>query len=125
MSSIQGLATKMGPFTKQKSRLMTGMWKAIPALGNISKRDIPSTSQPLLTKMQTTMSNYERKKRDEGMNPNVNLKYLETTVLVFNLTTEICQLCTHEQFRILLNPQVSTLIKKTEMCSSCRREPPD
>ena len=81
---------------------------------------------------QTTLSNYVHRKRDEGMNPTVTWKYLETNVPDFNPITGLCQLCTREKFQILLNPQVASLNRKTEIFSSCRHrliyligDPPD
>ena len=81
---------------------------------------------------QTTLSKYVWKKRDEGLNPSVSWKYLETNVPDFNPVTEICKLCTREKFQILLNPSVATLNFKTDIFSSCRHrliyiigDPPD
>ena len=72
---------------------------------------------------QTTMSKYTWRKRDEGLNPSVSWKYLETNIPNFNPITGICQLCTREKFQIALNPHVATLNSKTEIFSSCRHRP--
>ena len=81
---------------------------------------------------QTTLSKYVHRKRDEGMNPTLTWKYLETNVPEFNPITQLCQLCTREKFQILLNPQVASLNQKNEIFSSCRQwliyligDPPD
>jgi hypothetical protein len=72
---------------------------------------------------QTTMSKYTWRMRDEGLNPSVSWKYLETNIPDFNPVTGICRLCTREKFQIALNPQVATLNSKNEIFSSCRHRP--
>ena len=72
---------------------------------------------------QTTLSKYTWRKTDEGLDPKVSWKYLETNIPNFNPITGICQLCTREKFQIVLNPEVATLNSKTEMFSSCRHRP--
>ena len=73
---------------------------------------------------QTALSKYVHRKRDEGLNPKVSWKYLETNVPDFNPVYETCKLCTREKFQILLNPAVATLNLKTEIFSSCRHRLP-
>ena len=72
---------------------------------------------------QTTLSKYIWRKKDEGLNPEVSWKYLETNIPDFNPITGKCKLCTREKFQIVLNPEVATLNSKTEIFSSCRHRP--
>ena len=56
---------------------------------------------------------YVWRKRDEGLDPVFSWKYLGKNVPNFNPISEICLLCTHEKFQIVLNPRVATLNQKT------------
>ena len=87
-----------GPFIKQRSQLMMVMWKIMSLLRKNSRKGIPSTIKHFQTEMKICLE-----KKDEGMNLTIR---------------ELCQLCTHEQFQILLNPQVATLNQKTEKCQT-------
>ena len=72
---------------------------------------------------QTTLSRYVHLKRDQGLNPIVTWKYLETNIPDFNPVTGICKLCTREKFQIVLNPSVATINHRTEIFSFCRHKP--
>ena len=91
------------------------------------KRRYPKHKSTLASRTadgQTTLSKYVWRKKDEGLNPKVTWKYLETNVPDFNPVTATCKLCTREKFQILLNPTVATLNLKTEIFSSCRHRLP-
>ena len=81
---------------------------------------------------QTTLSRYVWKKRQEGLDPKIEWRFLEENVQDFNPVTEICKLCTREKFQIVLNPSVASLNLRTEFFSHCRHrdcyligDPPD
>ena len=96
-------------------------------LAKNSKRRYPKHKSTIASRTadgQTTLSKYVWRKKDEGLNPKVTWKYLETNVPDFNPVTATCKLCTREKFQILLNPTVATLNLKTEIFSSCRHRLP-
>jgi hypothetical protein len=117
------LKTATNPTPKPKASCN----KSYVGLAKICKRRFPKHKSTLANRNadgQTTLSKYVHRKRDEGLNPKVSWKYLETNVPDFNPVYETCKLCTREKFQILLNPAVATLNLKTEIFSSCRHRLP-
>ena len=81
---------------------------------------------------QTKLSRYVWGKRDEGFNPTLKWKILESNVKDFNPVTGICRLCIREKYRIIREPSSATLNQRTELFAYCKHkeayllgDPPD
>ena len=132
---VPGACNQDGAIYEAEVKTDDGKVESYVGLAKNFKKRFPKHKSTLGSRTadgQTTLSRYVWKKRDEGLNPTVSWKYLETNVPDFNPVTETCKLCTREKYQILLNPSVATLNLKTEIFSSCRHrlsyiigDPPD
>ena len=83
-------------------------------------------------KNSTPLSTYYWKEKDEGRNPSVKWKILESNIPTFYSVTRTCQLCIREKFNIALNPHLASLNSRNEIFGHCRHmtaslieQPPD
>ena len=70
----------------------------------------------------TMLSRFVWQKRGEGSNPLVKWRILENNVRDFNPITGVCRLCTREKYRIVLEPSLATLNRRTELFAPCRHK---
>ena len=70
----------------------------------------------------TALSRIDWQKRGEGSNPKVKWRILENNVRDFNPITGVCRLCTCEKYRIVLEPSLATLNRRTELFAPCRHK---
>ena len=68
----------------------------------------------------TTLSTHFWIKDENGENPVVSWKILESNIHTFNPVTKSCKLCLREKFNIVLNPHLATLNSRHEIFAHCR-----
>ena len=80
----------------------------------------------------TTLSTHFWTKKDEGEDPTVSWKILETGLPTFDPVSRACKLCLREKFNIVLKPELATLNSRNEIFAHCRHmgskligQPPD
>ena len=115
---MPGACNQDGAIYEAKVSTSDGRSESYVGLAKNFKRRWPKHKKTLEDREadgQTSLTRYVWKKRDEGMNPIVAWKYLETNVPDFNPITGLCQLCTREKFQIALNPSVATLNNRQEI----------
>ena len=115
---VPGACNQDGAIYEAEVKTDDGKVESYVGLAKNFKKRFPKHKSTLGSRTadgQTTLSRYVWKKRDEGLNPTVSWKYLETNVPDFNPVTETCKLCTREKYQILLNPSVATLNLETNL----------
>ena len=83
-------------------------------------------------KGSTTLSTYFWKEKEDGGDPDVSWKILESNISTFNPVTKTCNLCLREKYNIVLNPHLASLNSRQEIFAHCRHmgskligKPPD
>ena len=71
----------------------------------------------------TTLSTYFWKETEEGRNPKVEWKILESNIPTFSSVTKKCRLCLREKFTIAFKPELATLNSRNEIFGHCRHIP--
>ena len=68
----------------------------------------------------TTLSTYFWKETEEGRNPKVEWKILESNIPTFSSVTKKCRLCLREKFTIAFKPDLAIINSRNKKNCHCR-----